>query len=122
MKKLLLLMLVSTLVLAGEKCDLQRSAFERAEKAHDVVTEIAVASNSAYVIIGDFIKKGTTFLKECPKSYSLDRQYTLKRKLKKARSYQQSFKVFTQEQVRRYAISHPEEQVIYKWGKIRVLR
>jgi len=85
-----------------------------------MLKQVAVASESAYLIVGRFVDKGINLLETCPKVYSLDRQYTLKRELKKAYYYRNSFKVFSQEEVRGYAISHPQEKVIYKWGTVRI--
>ncbi len=115
----ILLLLISINVKADE-CTALQAAFEKEEQAYDTVARLAVAGNSPYAIIGKFIKEGKALLLRCPKSYSLDRQYTLKRKLKKAKKYQQSYRVFSQSQLGSYARSHPEEIVIYKWGTVRL--
>ena len=121
MKKYLIVIWILLLTnVVADECSKKKERFEREERAHDVVKSIAVASNSAYEIIGRFVKEGETLLRECPKVYSLDRQYTLRRKVKKARRNQYRFKVFTQEQVAGYAVNHPQQRVIYKWGKVRV--
>ena len=117
---MLLFLSLTSLLLAAEKCSQLRSDFEREEQAYKAVTRIAIASNSAYDIIGKFVDSGTKLLNECPKTYSLDRQYTLRRTLKKARYYRAGFKVFTQDQVAGYAVNHPEQRVVYKWGKVRI--
>ncbi|MEN8147672.1 MAG: hypothetical protein ABFR02_08635 [Campylobacterota bacterium] len=114
----ILLLLINSTVKADD-CSTLKAVFEKEEKAYDTVARIAIAGNSSYAIIGKFIKKGTGLLEKCPKSYSLDRQYTLKRKIAKAEQYQQSYKVFTLYEIGRYARSHPEEIIVYKWGTIR---
>lgn len=96
-----------------------KEAFEREEAAYDTVAKVAVAGNSSHAIIGRFAQKGEMLLRVCPKVYSLDRQYTLKRKLKKAKMNQNAYWVFSQAQVAEYARTHPEEIIVYKWGKIR---
>ncbi|MGB5965406.1 MAG: hypothetical protein WBF77_01730 [Sulfurimonadaceae bacterium] len=124
MKRLLLsiiFLLISSHIEADECQTLQRS-FEKEEAAYDTVARIAIAGNKSYEIIKRFVKEGETLLKQCPKSYSLDRQYTLTRKIAKAKQHQQSYRVFTQSQVRSYARTHPEEIVVYKWGTIRPVR
>ena len=117
---MVLFLSLSSLLWAVEECDQLRSDFEREEQAYKVVTRIAIASNSAYEIIGKFVDSGTKLLEKCPKAYSLDREYTLRRTLKKARYYRPGFKVFTQDQVAGYAVNHPEQHVVYKWGTVRV--
>lgn len=113
-----LFLLLSSIVSAGS-CTILQERFEKEEQAYDIVARVAIASNSAYKIIGAFIKEGETLLKQCPKSYSLDRQYTLKRKIAKAKQHRNSYRVFSQSQLSQYARRHPEEIVVYKWGTIR---
>jgi hypothetical protein len=123
MKQLILpifLLLTAINLEAGECANLQ-AAFEKEESAYDTVARIAVAGNAAYAIIGKFIDNGEKVLQTCPKLYSLDRQYVLKRKLAAARQSRQRYRVFTQSEVGSYARSHPEEIVVYKWGTIRPL-
>jgi len=103
----------------AEECMRLKAAFEREEAAYDTVARIAVAGNSAHQIIGRFVDSGERVLTECPKAYSLDRQYTLKRKLKTAKEIRPSYKVMTQSELKEYARSHPEKVIIYKWGTIR---
>lgn len=119
---MILFTLFYTLTLSAEECAVIKERFEREEQAYDVVAEIAIASNSGYEIISKFIKATQTLLKSCPKSISLDHQYTLKRKLNTAKTYQHSYKVFTQEQLAQYARTHPEHVVVYKWGTIKAVR
>jgi len=119
---LIFLLLLNSNTLYADACAALQETFEKEEQAYDTVARIAIAGNSSYKIIGSFIKEGETLLKQCPKSYSLDRQYTLKRKLAKARKYQRSYRVFSQSQVSSYARSHPEEIIVYKWGTIRPVR
>ena len=108
--------------LFADDCAVIMSTFEKEEKAYDSVNEIAVASNVAYDIVGRFIKSSQELMKKCPKSISLDRQYTLKRKLKMAKANQSNYRVMTQEQLKQYARTHPEHIVVYKWGTIKVVR
>jgi len=122
MKLIIVLFLSSFLYVNAQDCKVIFTDFEKEEKAYDTVAEIAIASNVAFEIIGGFLKASDILLKTCPKSISLDRQYTLKRKLLQARQYQQSYKVFNQEQLKQYAISHPENIVVYKWGTIKAVR
>lgn len=124
MKQILLSIgiLLIAMNIKAEECRVLVLSFEKEESAYDMVAHIAVASNKAYEIIGKFIDDGERLLKECPKVYSLDRQYTLKRKLALARKNRESCRVFTQSQVGSYARSHPEEIVVYKWGTIRQIR
>ncbi|MCJ7765307.1 MAG: hypothetical protein MUP09_05135 [Thiovulaceae bacterium] len=103
----------------ADECANLKAAFEKEESAYDTVARIAVSSNEAYAIIGKFTDVGERLLQTCPKLYSLDRQYILKRKLASARQNQQRYRVFTQAEVSRYARSHPEKIVVYKWGTIR---
>lgn len=105
--------------LKADECENLKSSFEKEEAAYDTVARIAVAGNKAYAIIGKFIEEGDILLKSCPGTYSLDRQYTLKRKLATAKKNHQNYRVFTQSQLSDYARSHPEEIVVYKWGTIR---
>ena len=121
MKQLTLsiLLLLISINIKADKCTVQKAAFEKEEQAYDTVSRIAIAGHKSYEIIGKFVKEGTALLVECPKTYSLDRQYTLKRKITKARKHQQSYHIFSQSQVSSYARSHPEEVIIYKWGTIR---
>ncbi len=116
---LFLLLLMGTSVQA-DRCSNLKVTFEKEEEAYDTVARIAIAGNKSYAIVGRFIKEGDALLKQCPKTYSLDRQYTLKRKIKKAKKHQQSYRVFTQSQVGSYARSHPEEIVIYRWGTVKI--
>ena len=106
-------------IAGADYCTTSQVSFEKEEQAYDTVARVAIAGNSAYKIIGAFIKEGEELLKQCPKSYSLDRQYTLKRKIAKAKQYKSSYRVFSQSQLGQYARSHPEEIVVYKWGTIR---
>lgn len=117
--QILLFLLLLSLPLQADECESVRSSFEKEERAYNTVARIAIAGNKAHTIIGRFIKEGDSLLKQCPNVYSLDRQYTLKRKLKKARQHQQSYRVFSQSDVSRYARTHPEEIIVYKWGTIR---
>ena len=121
MKKLTLaiLFLLITVNIKADRCTALKATFEKEEQADDIVARIAIAGHKSYAIIGKFVKEGNALLEQCPKTYSLDRQYTLKRKIAKAKKYQLSYRVFTQSQVSSYARSHPEEIVIYKWGTIR---
>lgn len=105
--------------LYADVCATQQVTFEKEEQAYDTVVRLAVAGNSAYKIISNFVKEGGTILARCPKLYSLDRQYTLKRKLKKAKQLRSNYRVFSQAEVSRYAQTHPEEIIVYKWGTIR---
>lgn len=124
MKQLTLsiLFLLISINIKADECSTLKVAFEKEEQAYDTVARIAIAGNKSYAIIGKFIKEGNTLLEKCPKVYSLDRQYTLKRKIAKAKEHQQSYRVFTQSQIGSYARSHPEEIVVYKWGTIRPVR
>ena len=92
MKQLTLsiLLLLISINIKADKCTVQKAAFEKEEQAYDIVARIAIAGNKSYKIIEKFVKEGTALLEECPQTYSLDRQYTLKRKIVKARKYQQS--------------------------------
>jgi hypothetical protein len=119
MKQALLFLFLLSAAVQADECTSLKTSFEKEEQAYDTVARIAIAGNKSYAIIGKFIKEGNTLLEKCPKVYSLDRQYTLKRKLKKAKQHQQSYRVFTQSQIGSYARSHPEEIVVYKWGTIR---
>ena len=122
MKSILLIFLFSFFSLYAQDCKVLFADFEKEEKAYDTVAEIAVASNEAFKIIGSFLKASNTLLVACPKSISLDRQYTLKRKLLQAKQYKNSYKVMNQAQVKQYAITHPEHVVVYKWGTIKAVR
>ncbi len=121
MKRSIYITLITLLIVPvyADECTVIKASFKQEEQAYDTVSRIAVAGKSSYEIIGRFVEEGTLLLTKCPKVYSLDRQYTLKRKLKKARRYQQSYKVFTQGQVSSWARSHPEEIVLYKWGTVK---
>ena len=114
-----LFVLLTAINIEADECANLKTAFEKEESAYDTVARIAVASNKAYAIIGKFIDSGEQVLQTCPKLYSLDRQYILKRKLAAARQNRQSYRVLTQTEVGRYARSHPEEIVVYKWGTLR---
>jgi len=122
MKLILSLFLSSFLYVQAENCKVIFATFEKEEKAYNTVAEIAVASNEAFTIVSAFIKASETLLVSCPKSISLDRQYTLKRKLLQVKQYKQSYKVMSQAQVKQYAVSHPEHVVVYKWGTIKAVR
>jgi len=117
--RLTILLLSTAIRLNAESCAELKATFEKEEAAYDMVARIAVASNEAYAIIGKFVDSSEMLLNKCPKAYSLDRQYTLKRKIASAKQNRQSFKVLTRSQLRSYARSHPEEIIIYKWGTIR---
>ena len=119
MKQVLHFLFLLSAAVQADECTSLKTSFEKEEQAYDTVARIAIAGNKSYAIIGKFIKEGNTLLEKCPKVYSLDRPYTLKRKLKKAKQHQQSYRVFTQSQIGSYARSHPEEIVVYKWGTIR---
>jgi len=116
---LAILLLSTAIRLDAENCEELKATFEKEEAAYDMVARIAVASNESYAIIEKFVESGERVLSKCPKAYSLDRRYTLKRKIAAAKQNRQSYKVLTQSQLRVYARSHPEEIIIYKWGKIR---
>ena len=122
MKSIILFLFLFTYTLYADDCAKLQASFEKEERAYDITARTAIAGKSAYSIIGIFIEVGDKLLTQCPKTYSLDRQYTLKRKINKAREYKESYRVFTQSQVASYAQSHPEEIVIYKWGMIRQVR
>ncbi len=122
MKSLALIFLFYSLHLNAQDCKAIFAAFEQEEKAYDTVTEIAIASNEAYDIIGSFLTTSNSLLVDCPKSISLDREYTLKRKISNARQYQQSYKVMSQAEIKQYALTHPEQVVVYKWGTIKSVR
>lgn len=119
MKQILLFLFLLSVALYADECEAIKTSFEKEETAYDTVASIAIAGNRAYAIIGKFIKEGDTLLKKCPNVYSLDRQYTLKRKLKKAGQHQHSYRVFSQSELSHYARTHPEEIIVYKWGTIR---
>ncbi len=119
MKPIILSVFLLITSLEADECVKLKASFEKEEAAYDTVASIAVASNKAYAIIGKFSEKGELLLQRCPDVYSLDRQYTLKRKLQAAKKSRQSYRVFTQSEVGSYARSHPEEITIYKWGTIR---
>lgn len=119
MKQLWFFLFVLSALLEADPCVKVKASFEKEEAAYDTVARIAVAGNGAYAIIGNFTKSGESFLAQCPNVYSLDRQYTLKRKLRKAKEQQESYRVFTQSEVAKYARTHPEEIIVYKWGTIR---
>ena len=110
---------MTSLIAEADECAVLKASFEKEESAYDTVVSIAVASNKAYAIIGKFTEEGESLLQRCPDVYSLDRQYTLKRKLSSAKRIRQSYRVLTQPEVGHYARSHPEEIIIYKWGTIR---
>ena len=112
-------LLMTALIMEADECAILKASFEKEEAAYDTVASIAVAGNKAYAIIGTFVEEGERLLERCPDVYSLDRQYTLKRKLLTAKQSRQSYHVLTQSEVGRYARSHPEEIIIYKWGTIR---
>ncbi|WP_373033559.1 hypothetical protein, partial [Sulfurovum sp.] len=114
-------LLLITAHVKADSCRNQQLSFEKEEIAYDTVARIAVAGNSAYAIIERFVEEGDALLTACPNVYSLDRQYILKRKLKKARQHQQSYKVFSQSNISSYARTHPEEIIVYKWGTIRAV-
>jgi hypothetical protein len=118
MKQIVLILFLLSAA-AADKCETVRASLEKEEAAYDIVARIAIAGNSSYTIIGNFINAGETLLQQCPGLYSLDRQYTLKRKLKQAREHHESYRVFSKTEVSRYARSHPEEIIVYKWGTIR---
>lgn len=113
-------LILSVTTVSADECTQKREYFEQVEQAYDVVRRVDVAGNSAYEIVSKFVEEGEALLKYCPKVYSLDRHYTLRRKLKKARWASRRFMVLTQKQLEEYAISHPEQQVIYKWGTVRI--
>ena len=117
---LLILLLLTGINIKADACAKLKVVFEKEEQAYNTVARLAIAGNKPYEVIGRFIKEGNTLLKQCPKTYSLDRQYTLKRKIKKAKKHQQSYRVLSQSQLGNYARSHPEEIVIYKWGTVRL--
>jgi len=100
-------------------CQQKHITFVQNEESYDVVVSVAVAGPEAYKMIGTFIESSGYLLSKCSNTLTLDKQYTLKRKLNKARHLQPSYKVYTQAQLKDYAISHPEEIVVYKWGTIR---
>ena len=123
MKWLFILFLLSqTLDATSALCQQKHQKFLIDEQAYDVVVSIAVAGKKSYEIIGEFVESSQDLLQVCSNTLTLDKQYTLKRKLKKARRLQSSYRVYTQAQVKAYAISHPEEIVVYKWGTIRPVR
>ena len=105
---LVFILLLKSSTLYADACATLQETFEKEEQAYDTVARVAIAGNSAYKIIGAFIKEGEVLLKQCPKSYSLDRQYTLKRKITKAKKYKNSYRVFSQSQLSQYARTHPE--------------
>jgi hypothetical protein len=117
---LVLLALFSSHVAAAEKrCAALEKELIREETAYKSVIRVGVAGHEAHNIIGRFIETGDTLLNECPNSFSLDRRYTLRRELNKARKLHERYEVMTIDQVRGYAIRNPERRVIYKWGTIR---
>ena len=116
----LIVILFLSISLFATECEEIKKAFEKEERAYEMVSRVAVPSMRAYEIIGRYIDQGQQLLQECPKSYTLDRQYTLKRQLQKAWYTRNRYKVFTQSQVKGYAISHPQEQVVYRWATVKI--
>ena len=107
---------------ASLECQKKHKKFVSDEQAYDIVVSVAVAGKKSYEMIGNFVDGSEALLNTCSDTLTLDKQYTLKRKLKKAKRLQSSYRVYTQAQVKAYAISHPEEIVVYKWGTIRPVR
>ena len=119
MKRIILSIFLFMTAVEADECAILKASFEKEESAYDTVASIAVASNKAYAIIGKFTEEGAFLLQRCPDLYSLDRKYTLKRKLQTAKQSRQSYRVFTQSEIGSYARNHPEEVIVYKWGTIR---
>ena len=104
--------------IAADTCVQQKQIFEKEEKAYDNVIRVKIASQERKAIIDRFIEAANGMLNECPKTISLDRQYTLQRKVKKAKVTQSKLNVMTLEELRKYAITTPEKRVIYRNGTV----
>ena len=104
--------------IAADTCVQQKQIFEKEEKAYDNVIRVKIASQERKAIIDRFIEAANGLLNECPKTISLDRQYTLQRKVKKAKVTQSKLNVMTLEELRKYAITTPEKRVIYRNGTV----
>ena len=115
----LLLLYAQALFAISLDCQQKFEVFVIDERSYDVVVSVAVGGKKLFEMIGVFIRSSEDLLKVCTETLTLDKQYTLKRKIKKAKGLQSSYRVYTQAQVKTYAISHPEEIVVYKWGTIR---
>jgi hypothetical protein len=117
---LVLLALFSSYAVAAEKrCTALEKELIREETAYKSVTRVGVAGHEAHHIIGRYIASGDRLLKQCPRQISLDRRYTLKRELGKARRLHEHYRVMSLGQLRSYAIHNPERRVIYKAGTIK---
>jgi hypothetical protein len=115
----LLALFISDVAAAEKRCAALEKELNQEESAYKSVTRVGVAGHEAHDIIGRYIAAADALFQSCPKQLSLDRRYTLRRELAKARKLHERYQVMTIDEVRDYAVNNPERRVIYKWGTIR---
>lgn len=104
--------------MSADECEQQLTRFKQEEKAYESVIRLKIASQERTMIIGRFIEAAEIILNKCPSSISLDRQYTLKREVKKAEAARLELHVMTLGELRQYAITNPQRRVLYRNGRM----
>jgi len=105
-------------LMSADECVRQHTRFKQEEKAYENVVRLKIASQERTMIIGRFIEAAEIILNKCPGSISLDRQYTLKREVRKAEAARLELHVMTLGELRQYAITNPQRRVLYRNGRI----
>lgn len=105
-------------LISADECVQQYLQFKQEENAYANVIRLKIASRERINIIGRFIETAKIIMNKCPDSISLDRQYTLKREVRKAEAAKLKLHVMTVGELRQYAISNPQRRVLYRNGKI----
>lgn len=122
MKSLSLLLFCVLLMGAPQDCPSQYQAFVKQEVAYKMVTKINVDSREANAIVNRYIKASNSVLSSCPDMLSLDKQYVLRRELKKLSNPSEKYRVDALYEIRKKALTTREEITVYRNGTIRPVR
>jgi len=120
MKSLSLILLLSTAILA--ECTSTYNTFKVDEQAYLQVKKINVASFKADEIFKKYLESSHTLLEECPNTISLDKQYVLKRELKKLEKDSEKYKVAQLYEIRKNALGSRDTITVYRNGTITPVR
>lgn len=96
--------------------------FLKFEKAYNVVKKVNVASAKADAIVDNYSTSANSVLESCPKVMSLDKQYVLRRELKKISYPSKRYRVEKVYEIRNRALTDRETVTVYKNGIIRPVR
>jgi hypothetical protein len=102
----------------ANECQEHLASLEWEEQAFAQMKRLNIASNEKHTIALRYVRAGERLMEVCPSSISLDRRYTLQRTLGKIKKELPSYRIMSLRELEQYAITHPEERVVYKNGRI----